>query len=308
MQPKNLLRPKSLEPTIPADELSPPPPPPCTPSKDDLEDCMIEVVQLRNDIADTIGMQLHVRNESVNTFDANGELVVKTYNRVFIASVAKDGAAARAIGGSGSLRADDEILEVEGKVLRELTPENLQATFREMPSVVTMKIKRKLLITNKQDPLRRSIKPPEKPNRNSVIFDENQLHLTDSVGNRSRVSSATNEPSIVECEEISAVTESTNLDNLQGLNDDAIVSPSSVILNEQTIPYDDNLINTTEEDQVYQSIDGYAQSDQSGKTSVVNEQIIDDKVMLPILPRKETQSDDQQTQTQGKPCIYSCII
>lgn len=297
MTSKSLLRPRSAEATISTDTLNPPPP--SVPANtDQSEDYLIEVVQLRNDIADTIGMQLHVRNESVNNFDADGEPVIKTYNRVFIASVAKDGAAAHAIGGSGSLRADDEILEVEGKVLRDLSPENLQATFREMPSVVTMKIKRKLVMTNKQDPLRRSIKPPEKPNRNSMIFDDNQLQLSDAFGTRSRVSSTTTEPNIVECpDETSEVTESTNLDNLQSHNDDAIVSPSSIILDEQTIIYNDNFIDATEQRQVSRTFDGYVQSEQSGTKSVLNEQINDDKVLI---PGQETQIDDQPLQTQGK--------
>ncbi|EDV26511.1 uncharacterized protein TRIADDRAFT_54587 [Trichoplax adhaerens] len=297
---KNFLRPKPLEP-LNSNEISSPDVDTLLVNSESSKDHLIEVVQLRNDVAETIGMQLHVRNESVNTFNADGESVVKTYNRVFIASVAKDGAAARAIGGSGSLRADDEILEVDGKVLKDLSPESLQATFREMPSVVSMKIKRMLALSNKQDPLRRSVKPPEKPNRNSMIFDDGQLQLSDSGTNRTRGSSSINIPNVIESlEEVSQVTDLTTPDHIQSHNDDSTASPSSVIL-DGTLGsrYDDNLDMITGQEH-NERADSQLISDPVRNGLL--EQVINDKA---ISPGRDHQSDDQLLNNQATPGALS---
>ncbi|XP_078585038.1 uncharacterized protein LOC144867103 isoform X1 [Branchiostoma floridae x Branchiostoma japonicum] len=95
---------------------------------DDLEQGVVEMLAIHRRRGEKLGMELNVVGNSDPEEPIEG---------VFVRCVTAGGAADRAHGGSGGLRHGDEILSINGQMLRDMTQNEAIALFQELPDTVT---------------------------------------------------------------------------------------------------------------------------------------------------------------------------
>ncbi|XP_078694153.1 uncharacterized protein LOC144923456 isoform X2 [Branchiostoma floridae x Branchiostoma belcheri] len=95
---------------------------------EDSEQGVVEMLAIHRRRGEKLGMELNVVGNSDPEEPIDG---------VFVRCVTPGGAADRAHGGSGGLRRGDEILSINGQMLRDMTQNEAIALFQELPDTVT---------------------------------------------------------------------------------------------------------------------------------------------------------------------------
>ncbi|XP_066271209.1 PDZ domain-containing protein 2-like [Branchiostoma lanceolatum] len=105
---------------------------------EDVEQGVVEMLAIHRRRGEKLGMELNVVGNSDPEEPIDG---------VFVRCVTAGGAADRAHGGSGGLRRGDEILSINGQMLRDMTQNEAIALFQELPDTVTTIVARNVRAT-----------------------------------------------------------------------------------------------------------------------------------------------------------------